>query len=121
MDRAAAAAAVAKPPPPVISLDQDEEEDEDEVMVYEPPPPSLQDVLASILNVVPDVLPSHVLDRLNEGQKAEMIVESLLGGEYPRLEGAVKAEVKKVEPEKDWLDVAERARAVPDLQYRQKA
>lgn len=74
--------------------------------------------LASIVAIVPDVLPSYVLDLLHQplySGKIEIVVEHLFSERYPKIEvgGPSKVEVKAPEPAvMDWLDSAKRPHIV---------
>lgn len=77
--------------------------------------------LAAILNVLPDVLPSHALSLLAQGLTIEAVLEALFADEngYPKLEpGAAKGKKRERsvellehdDDERDWMDVAGRER-----------
>lgn len=119
-------------PAPVITLDSDD----DEILVpalgsaerahTSPLLDSAAEALATILSVIPDVLPSHVELLIAAGETADAIVEQLLGegGTYPKAEGVKGtkrgwAEVEKVQEEKDWMNVKQRGAS--DMHYRKKA
>ncbi|ORY86653.1 hypothetical protein BCR35DRAFT_277479 [Leucosporidium creatinivorum] len=123
-------------PAPVLTLDSDD--DEVLIAIAAPAPGSAQRAptsppldpaeaaLATIISVIPDVLPSHVEMLIAAGETTDAIVEKLLGegGKYPKAEDAKGtkrgwAEVEKVEEQKDWLDV--KKRGTSDMHYRKKA
>ena len=117
----------------------DDDSDEDMPLTRAPAParrprsPSpkldLEDAaLASILAIVPDALPSHVLMLLlseKYGANADLVVEALWAGEYPKVD--VKGKKRAREPEaetdkpvaRDYTDTS--WRKVPDVPYKQKA
>ncbi|KAK4699853.1 hypothetical protein P7C70_g6400, partial [Phenoliferia sp. Uapishka_3] len=86
--------------------------------------------LTAIIAIVPDVLPSYVLDLLRSeefGGNADLVVNALWSGkEYPKIEVEGKGkkrgkpeEESEKEKRKDYLDI--KWRKVPDVLYKQKA
>ncbi|KAI5478758.1 hypothetical protein MNV49_004584 [Pseudohyphozyma bogoriensis] len=79
--------------------------------------------LATVLSLVPDVLPSHVLDLLERFGSAQEVINELLDDDrYPRVESSVRKGKKRArseegddrsgetyeQGERDWLDAVER-------------